>query len=324
MYVPQRFVTVHLTRRCNSRSRFCTTDPMGRDPDTLSLDEVDRFLGENAGKGFEAVSVIGGEPTVLQSLPEVLKLAKKYQYPVTQMFTNARRLARREYAEKIVGLGVSLFIVSLHGHTSEVHDWITEAPGSFEQALAGIANIKSLGQKVQTLSVVTRQNYRYLKELVQVLIEADVDLIDLSGLCPGGLAILNWRDLVVSYREIYPFLGEAIETAKSAHKEVILEGFPFCAVRPYEGLCVEHADTRKERMLFHGYTIEDYDTCLNTVHKLRVKQCDGCSVSHLCGGVYKQYFESYGDEEFTAIGTGSREPSRPRQLVALTFSSTEH
>ncbi len=228
------------------------------------------------------------------------------------MFTNGRTLRNRWYAEKLVEPGVGLFYISLHGADAETHDSITERRRSFDQALAGIRNVKELGQGVQTMTVVTRQNFRQLRAIAELLIDTGVDIVDISGLCPGGLAILNWDDLVISYEEVLPHLIEAVRTCQAAGQEVVLEGFPFCAVRLFEELCVELAGTRKERMLFHGHLIEDYDTCLNSVHKVRVPQCEGCAASHLCGGVYDRYVSSYGTGCYSSLpayrGLGDARP----------------
>jgi MoaA/NifB/PqqE/SkfB family radical SAM enzyme len=277
--------------------------------DNVDLKEVDEFLENNKNQGFEAVSVIGGEPTIFRGLEDVLMRIQHHGYPMIQMFTNGRRLASLEYAEKIVNLGVSFFIVSLHTSDPELHDDLTAAPGGWHEIVTAIRNIKKLGQNVQTMSVISQQTYSTLRQTVELLIDLGVDIIDLSAMCPGGLASVHWQDLKISYEEVFPYLEEAIATCREAGREVVLEGFPFCAVRPYEELCVEYPDTRKERMLFHGHLIEDYDTCLNTTSKVRIPACTGCSVQSVCGGVYRGYINSYGQGEFAAIAATTHSPA---------------
>jgi MoaA/NifB/PqqE/SkfB family radical SAM enzyme len=310
MYVPQKFLTIHLTRACNSRCKFCTTDPSmsGNKIDNIDLKEVDELLASNKDQGFEAVSVIGGEPTIYRGLEDVLMLIQQHGYPMIQMATNGRRLASHEYAEKIVNLGVSFFTVSLHTSDPELHDDLTGAPGGWHEIVKSIQNIKKLGQEVQTMSVISQQTYRTLRQTVELLIDLDVDLIGLSAMCPGGLASVHWQDLKVSYEEIFPYLEEAIATCREAGRGVVLEGFPFCAVRPYQQLCAEYPDTRREKMLFHGHLIEDYDTCMNTTSKVRIPECTGCSVRKTCGGFYRGYANSFGFEDFTAITISSPAP----------------
>ena len=303
MFVPERFITVHLTRLCNSHCQFCTTDPMGRPMEEVTVAEIEEFLKENSGQGFEAVQVIGGEPTLYKQLPEVLQLIRDYGYPVVQMCTNGRTLRKKPYAKQLIDLGVRLFYISLHGADAKTHDALTERPRSWAQAIEGIHNVKELGEDVQTITVVNRHNYRQLEDIVMLLMEIGVDIIDITGLCPGGLAVFAWDDLVVPYEEVFPYLDRAIRACQEAGQEIAMEGFPFCAVRPWEELCLEYAGSRKELMLFYGNLIQDFDTCLNTVHKERIPQCTGCAVSQVCGGVYDRYVESYGNGHYSTIAT---------------------
>lgn len=299
MPFPERFATLHLTRRCNSRCRFCVTDPVGATTE-VPLDEADAFLAAQAGKGYEAYSLVGGEPTIYRHLEELLERAKAYGYPSGQMYTNGRRFADRAYAERLVELGVDTYVISMHGPDAETHDALTDARGSFDQAVEGIRNLKELGQSVATLSVITRPNHDKLRPMVEMLMSLDVDLINLSGLCPEGLAGVNWEEVRVPYTESMPYVEEAIQAVDAAGRDVVLEGFPFCAVRPHEHRCWEYPDVRREILFFQGKVIEDYDASLNTA-KTHTATCDGCAVRGVCGGIYVRYLATYGDGELAPL-----------------------
>lgn len=306
MRIPERFITLHLTRRCNSRCLFCVTDPIGA-KEEVSLAEAEAFLRDHAGQGYEAFSAVGGEPTVWRHLPELLDLARRYGYPMSQLFTNGRRLADRRYAESLVAHGARYFVISLHGPDARVHDALTEAPGSFAQAVEGIRNLKELGQTVQTLSVVTAANHRVLQPMVELLMDLDVDIIDLAGLCPHGLAEVNWGEVRVGYGEMMPYVHAAVRAVLAAGRDVVLEGFPFCVVRPYEHLCWEYPAQRSERLLYQGRLIADYDACLNS-SKAHVEACSACAVRRVCGGIYLGYAATYGTGELSPLS--AYEPQR--------------
>jgi uncharacterized Fe-S cluster-containing radical SAM superfamily protein len=299
MKIPERFITLHLTRRCNSRCRFCVTDPIGA-REEVSLDDAEAFLRDNAGQGYEAFSLVGGEPTIYRHLPELLDLARHYGYPLSQLFTNGRRLADRAYAESLVARGARFFVVSLHGPDAQAHDALTDVPGSFAEAVAGIRNLKELGQVVQTLSVVTATNYRVLRPTVELLMNLGVDVIDLAGLCPHGLAEVNWNEVQVAYGEMMPFVREAMQTVLAAGREAVLEGFPFCVVRPYEHRCWEYPGSRHERLLYQRRLIADYDACINT-SKVHAEACTSCAVRKVCGGIYVGYAATYGSGELSPL-----------------------
>lgn len=299
MRIPERYITLHLTRRCNSRCRFCVTDPIGA-REEVSLDEAEAFLHDNAGQGYEAFSVVGGEPTIYRRLPELLDMARRYGYPMSQLFTNGRKLADRKFAESVVERGARFFVISLHGPNAEVHDALTDSPGSFDEAVEGIRNVKELGQMVQTLSVITSGNYRALGATAELLSSLDVDVIDFAGLCPHGLAEVNWSEVRVAYTELMPFVHDAVRTVLAAGREAVLEGFPFCVVQPYEHLCWEYPATRHERLLYQGRLIADYDACINT-SKVHVEACETCTVRQVCGGVYLGYASTFGTRELAPL-----------------------
>lgn len=294
MRMPQFFITLHLTRRCTNHCRFCTTDPIGRKAETVPLEDCDTFLRAHIGRGYESVCVIGGEPTVYEPLIDLLRLIREYGYPSVLMFTNARRLADAAYAARLVDLGVSTFVISIHGPDATVHDGLTTVRGSFEQAMQGIRNVKRLGQSVQSATVCVQQNYQALRATAGILSEAGVDIVNLAGLCPAGLAASGIRDLAVPYSDLFPFVDDAVRYCGEVGQDVVLEGFPFCAVRPHERICVEWWRTRRERMLFYGQLIEDYDDCLNSTGKRLVPPCEQCAARDACGGVYTNYDRLFG------------------------------
>ncbi|HEY3382560.1 MAG TPA: radical SAM protein [Vicinamibacterales bacterium] len=303
MRLPQYFITLHVTRRCTNRCRFCTTDPLGRPPETVPLPALDAFLREHTGRGYEAVCVIGGEPTVYEPLVELLRRIRQYGYPTVIMFTNARRLADADYAKRLVDLGVSFFVISVHGPNAAVHDGLTTVPGSFDEAMQGIDNVKRLGQGVQSATVCVQQNYQDLRAIAGVLSRAGVDTVNLAGLCPAGLAASGLRNLAVPYSELLPVLDETIRYCDEIGQHAVLEGFPFCAVRPHERLCVEWWRTRKERMLFYGQVIDDYDDCLNATGKRLAPPCAGCAARTACGGVYTNYHQLFGHADLEPFST---------------------
>jgi len=71
----------------------------------------------------------------------------------------------RDFCLKTIAAGANEFSPALHGHKASVHDGLTKVPGSFKETVAGIRNLKNLGQKVMTNSVITSKNFSYLPEL---------------------------------------------------------------------------------------------------------------------------------------------------------------
>ncbi len=79
------------------------------------------------------------------------------------------RLSDRVHLEDLRDAGLTSCFVSIHGPEASVHDWLTRSPGAFDQTCAGLANLDGLGIPFVTNTVICRQNYRLLSELVVFL-----------------------------------------------------------------------------------------------------------------------------------------------------------
>jgi hypothetical protein len=80
---------------------------------------------------------------------------------------------------------------------------------------------------------------------------------------------------------------------------VTLEGFPLCAIAPYQQLAIEDG-TRFIRMMYHGGVYDDYDEFMDTQTSEHGAPREGCPLRADCGGVYLEYAERRGWDEFAA------------------------
>ena len=86
--------SVHLTDVCNSKCNFCIVGLAHMSEDTIVRRRVSRFLRENAGHGYEAVNLHGGEATIRRDFLEILEEIQELGYPTVFLQTNGRKLAR--------------------------------------------------------------------------------------------------------------------------------------------------------------------------------------------------------------------------------------
>jgi MoaA/NifB/PqqE/SkfB family radical SAM enzyme len=300
-----RALSVHLTDICNSKCSFCIVDSPFVQEDSISRKRVSRFLRDNADKGFEAVNIHGGEATIRKDFLEILDEIAELGYPTVYLQTNGRKLARMPYAQTVVEKGVSLFIVSMHGATSLTQDRISKSIGSFEQAVKGIRNVKELGTKVRTNSVVCNDNYTEIPEIVDLCMDLGADHINLSALHTAGTALRNFWEVTPRYDEIRPYVFEAVDRAVARGRVITLEGFPYCAIPGYEQYMIDWREN-KFKMLYRTFVFDDYEDYMDANSRVKDERCGGCAHNDSCGGVYKEYAELIGWDEFrpvTALAT---------------------
>lgn len=149
-------VHLDLTFRCNLRCIHCYLDHDGQRE--LSTRETRSFLEAAASAGALFLTVSGGEVFLRKDLLAVLEHARSLLFDV-RLKTNGT-LIRASHARRLSALGIQQVQVSIYSHRPEVHDAITQTPGSLERALAGIRLLRAQGVRVAVANVLMRQNAR--------------------------------------------------------------------------------------------------------------------------------------------------------------------
>ena len=158
--------SIEITLRCNIRCLHCYNfdrdEPRPAcDSPELSTDEILRIMGELRDAGCLFLYLTGGEVLSHRDLFTFLDRARELNLAV-QLLTNGTMLrpgvaARLASYENLQGVSVSLY-----GATPEVHDGITQVPGSFQRTWDGIRRLKHLGVKVRSKLILMRQNQHEL------------------------------------------------------------------------------------------------------------------------------------------------------------------
>jgi len=145
---------------CNCNCVFCVIGDKLFTGDR-STEECIREL-ELSRETCDDVVFTGAEVTIRKDFFELVRAAKRLGYARIQVQTNGRMLAYPDFARRSVAAGVTEFSPSIHGHTAKLHDGLVRAPGSFEQIVTAMKNLRALGARIVTNTVVTPQNARHL------------------------------------------------------------------------------------------------------------------------------------------------------------------
>jgi len=290
-------LSVHLTDICNSKCSFCIVDSPFVKDDSISRKRVSRFLQDNAGQGYEAVNIHGGEATIRRDLLDILDEIRDLGYPTVWLQTNGRKMAHMKYAQQLVDRNVSLFIVSMHGATALTQDRISKSLGSFDQAVKGVRNIKELGAKLRTNSVVCKDNLTEIPDIATLCMDLGADHVNLSALHTAGTAFRNFWEVTPRYDEIQQYVFEAVDRAVARDRVITLEGFPHCAIPGYEQFMIDWKENRF-KMLYRRYVFDDYENYMDANSRVKDARCGGCAQNDTCGGVYKEYADMIGWDEF--------------------------
>lgn len=130
-----RVFQLHLTKRCNLRCTHCYSSSSPDERGTLPAVLVKRAIHSAAELGYNTVSFSGGEPLLMNELPEIAREAHQLGMHVN-LVTNGMLLTERRVAE-LEG-SVDAVAISLDG-VPERHNRMRGAPQAFEKMQSNLA-----------------------------------------------------------------------------------------------------------------------------------------------------------------------------------------
>lgn len=122
-------VLLEVTKRCNLRCRFCFANG-GSEEDEPSLDALRGSVRDIVEKcGPVLLQLSGGEPTLRDDLPELVRYAKQAGCSYVQLNTNGIRLAEDEaYAKALRDAGLDIVFLQFDGTQDHVYEYLRGRP----------------------------------------------------------------------------------------------------------------------------------------------------------------------------------------------------
>lgn len=156
-------IWLEITQACNAKCIHCYEGSEHMlSKDSLSLIEWEKVINELKDIQPKRIVIIGGEPCVYKDLRKILNLVGEVQSVVT-LFTNGS-LIDEELVDILEKNRIRVKL-SLYGNNAEIHDNITQLPGSFEKLLQSIDILKKRKIDVSLAIVLMRENQDYYEEI---------------------------------------------------------------------------------------------------------------------------------------------------------------
>ena len=197
-------LVLEITYRCNERCIHCYLPEDTRLPE-LTLDQIDKLLAEFVAQGGFQLLLTGGEVGVRRDFSGILALAKKYGL-VTSINSNLTCMTDSLIAD-IINLHPKSVACSIYSARAELHDAITQVPGSFSKSISTIRRLREAGVPVALkapLMKSTAEHWRDIEALADELgCGFQMDLT-ITARNDGGLSPLAQRvDDPAVLRDIY-------------------------------------------------------------------------------------------------------------------------
>lgn len=287
-------LALFLDYRCNSNCVFC---PFRLMEGSMTRVEAQEIIRSAKNDGFIALEFSGGEPTIRDDILNLVVFAKQLGIDDISITTNGRMMSYRNFAQELVRRGLKSVTFSVHSDSPEVHNSLTMSNGSYEQALAGIKNIKSLDPeiKVITNTVITRANYLSLDRMVSSFQNMDVHSMEFSyPIVCHDTALLEKIPRLV---ELDTIIAKTLSLGKPG--AIRFSNIPFCHVADPMHNIVGMMESLESKKMFAYPGSDGIQATPPEGFPKMVKgsQCSACSSKKYCPGIFKEYAEAFGFDE---------------------------
>jgi His-Xaa-Ser system radical SAM maturase HxsC len=268
-----------LTERCNHYCLMCSQPPRNVKDDWIVDDVLAAIplIDRNARE----IGFTGGEPTLLgERLTSLIRQAKSY-LPRTALhvLSNGRAFSDERYTSGIADVMHPdlMFGIPIYSDISEIHDYVVQADGAFDETVRGILMLKRYGLRVEIRVVIHKQTFARLPDLARFIARnlTFVDQVALMGLEMTGFTKANLDDLWIDPVDYQAQLHEATMLLAQSSIRALIYNHQLCLLDrdlwPYARQSI--SDWKNEYM----------------------PECAPCAVREQCGGFFSSAKLRYSD-----------------------------
>ncbi len=284
---------------CNNNCRFCSIDFEKRRFNKTTA-EIKQDILRAKQIGAEILGFTGGEPTIRKDIFELVEFASKQGFRTVRIQTNGRMFANKAFTKRIIEAGANYFKFTINAHKAKIHDFLTQVPGSFNQTITGLKNVKSFNRTVEVNILINKQNYRFLPQMIKFFIDLGISQFTLIFPSYIGNALVYKDDVVVRLSEAVPYVKEAIDIIEDyGLDKVVTVSIPPCFMKGYERYATTELNPLRTKVAGPGFETNLDDKAKE--EKVRAPQCEKCKYSKLCAGIRYDYADLFGFEEVKPI-----------------------
>jgi len=267
------------TERCNHYCLMCSQPPKNVN-DRWIVDDILATI-PLIDPATHEIGFTGGEPTLLgDDFFRILRLTKSYlPHTAIHILSNGRLFSDESFVTTYAEIQHPDMMIGIpiYSDVSDVHDYVVQADGAFDETIRGILNLKRHRQKVEIRVVVHQQTYARLPQLAEFIARnlTFVDHVALMGLEITGFTRANLEQLWIDPLDYQPQLYRAVTLLAEHRINVSIYNHQLCLL---------------DRRLwsFARKSISDWKNEY-------MPECEGCRESDNCGGFFASAKIRYSD-----------------------------
>ena len=301
---------IQLGHMCNNRCVFCVSGHLSkmRLVRPLEAQPILDIISEARENGAERLIFLGGEPTLQPAFFPALEHSASLGFSEIVIFTNGVRLGLDGFIDRCLALGDFTWRISIQGANEAAHVAVTEKPNSFKRIVKGIQMLQERGQRVTANMCVTEASYRSLPDYPDLVAEYDIKQLHIDIVRPASSGVRTTEYLqaiMPQYSLMAPYYDEMLAGFQRSDPDfdINVGNLPYC-VLPRWGHQIHHAG---ENTVTHSANIDGLDEApVNKyeVHKAQrrhMDKCRTCAFRPRCTGVFSDYLDIYGEDEFEPV-----------------------
>jgi MoaA/NifB/PqqE/SkfB family radical SAM enzyme len=297
-----------LNYACQAKCAFCYNPPITDEllRRELSFAQAAEALYAAARGGAKKLNLHGGEVTLRDDLPKILRLARKVGFQEVTLVTNGVRLGDGRYARALAAAGLTHVRMSIHAPDAAGHDAIVVVPGAFERILRAIGHLRKLEIPIGINFVLIRENAAKLPALLRrFVLEEKIEDVIVYFPHERGMMALNAEAVGVSYEEARAPLLKSAALLDEAGKlsALLIANVPPCAAPELADLLLdwEREPGEAASLMINPEGRRSDLNAMKDGQKWAVPACRACALHDRCRGVEPEYVKRHGDGEFRAL-----------------------
>ena len=306
---------IALGYRCSHRCICCPVGDRAKEAPEPSASEIIGVIDEAVrNRQINSVILSGGEPTMHPGFRQILEYCVGRGLSV-DLLSNGESLCNVETAQKLLGgllLGSMHMTTAIHSVEESVHDRVTGVPGSRMRTAQGIKNVMDLGIPVVVKHIISSWNYREMRAFTDYALREFGPGIYLTfcGMDYSGMSEDNVSKAAVSFREIGPYLEQALDRIQELRKEfgafprAWVSDLPLCCVDPYYWGSFDSASRGMiAQNSLPGLTEQGLRSEIRpeTDCDIFFEECTKCIVSEVCPGAWRTAYSYFGEDAVKSV-----------------------
>jgi MoaA/NifB/PqqE/SkfB family radical SAM enzyme len=274
----------------------------------LDVEPILEVITNARKNGAERLIFLGGEPTLQPGFFPALEHSSALGFSEIVIFTNGVRLGLEGFIDRCLSIGKFTWRISIQGANEAAHVAVTEKTNSFKRIIKGIRMLQERGQRVTANMCVTEASYRSLPDYPELVATYDIKQLHIDIVRPMSSGIRTpeyLRAIMPQYSLMAPYYSKMLEGFEETNPEfdINIGNLAYC-IMPQWGHRIHHAG---ENTVTHSANIDGLDESpvnkyeVHNAQRVHMDKCAECAFRPRCTGVFTDYLEIYGEDEFSPV-----------------------